>query len=78
MEDQTRFGDSANIFQFFVPVAEDTMAANIANRRKFMRIAGLVVFMFVMASVYAQQPLSDEKQILKSEDDWGASFEDER
>jgi hypothetical protein len=23
-----------------------------------------------MASVYAQQPLSDEKQILKLEDDW--------
>jgi hypothetical protein len=51
-------------------VAEDTMAANIASRRKFMKIAGLVVFMFVMASVYAQQPLSDDKQILKLEDDW--------
>jgi hypothetical protein len=35
-----------------------------------MRLASLVVFMFVMASVYAQQPLSDEKQILKLEDDW--------
>ncbi|HEU5246259.1 MAG TPA: nuclear transport factor 2 family protein [Candidatus Udaeobacter sp.] len=52
------------------PVAENTMTANIANRRKFMRIAGLAVFMFVMASVYAQPPLSDEKQILKLEDDW--------
>ena len=36
----------------------------------FMRIAVLVVSTFVMASVYAQQPLSDEKQILKLEDDW--------
>ena len=37
----------------------------------FMRIAGPVVFMFVMASVAnAQQPLSDDKQILKLEDDW--------
>ena len=40
------------------------------NRRKLMKIAGLIVFMFVMASVYAQQPLSEEKQILKLEDDW--------
>ena len=39
-----------------------------------MRIAGLVVFMFVMASVYAQQPLSDEKQILKLEDDWARAL----
>ena len=40
-----------------------------------MRIASLVVFMFVMASVvYAQQPLSDEKQILKSEDDWARAL----
>jgi len=36
----------------------------------FMRIASLVVSTLVMASVYAQQPLSDEKQILKLEDDW--------
>jgi ketosteroid isomerase-like protein len=35
-----------------------------------MRIASLVVSTLVMASVYAQQPLSDEKQILKLEDDW--------
>jgi ketosteroid isomerase-like protein len=55
-------------------VAEDTMAANIANRRKFMRIASLVVFTFVMVSVYAQQPLSDEKQILKLEDDWARAL----
>jgi hypothetical protein len=74
MEDETWFGDSTQIFQLFVPVAEDTMAANIANRRKFMRIAGVVVFMFVMASVYAQQPLSDEKQILKLEDDWARAL----
>ena len=39
-----------------------------------MRIAGLVVSMFVMASVYAQQPLSDEKQILKLEDDWARAL----
>jgi len=40
-----------------------------------MRIASLVVFIFVMASVvYAQQPLSDEKQILKSEDDWARAL----
>ena len=44
------------------------------NRRKFMKIAGLIVFMFVMASVYAQQPLSDEKQILKLEDDWARAL----
>jgi hypothetical protein len=35
-----------------------------------MKIADLAVSMLVMASVYAQQPLSDEKQILKLEDDW--------
>ena len=35
-----------------------------------MRIASLVLFMFVMAPVYAQQPPSDDKQILKLEDDW--------
>jgi hypothetical protein len=51
-------------------VAENAMTANIANRRKFMKIADLAVSMLVMASVYAQQPLSDEKQILKLEDDW--------
>ena len=40
-----------------------------------MRIAGLVVSMFVMASVvYAQQGLSDEKQILKLEDDWARAL----
>jgi len=50
--------------QLFAPVTKHAMAANIANGRKFMRITGLVVSMFVMASVYAQQPLSDEKQIL--------------
>ena len=40
----------------------------------FMRIASLVVFVFVTASVYAQQPLSDEKQILKLEDDWARAL----
>jgi ketosteroid isomerase-like protein len=39
-----------------------------------MRIAGLIVSMLVMASVYAQQPLSDEKQILKLEDDWARAL----
>ena len=39
-----------------------------------MKIAGLIVFMFVMASVYAQQPLSEEKQILKLEDDWARAL----
>ena len=39
-----------------------------------MKIAGLIVFMFVMASVYTQQPLSDEKQILKLEDDWARAL----
>jgi ketosteroid isomerase-like protein len=39
-----------------------------------MRIAGLVVFMFVIASVNAQQPPSDEKQILKLEDDWARAL----
>ncbi len=32
----------------------------------FMRIANLVVFMFLTSSVYAQQPLSDEKANLKA------------
>ena len=50
------------------------MAANIANRRKFMKIAGLIVSMLVMASVYAQQPLPDEKQILKLEGDWARAL----
>jgi hypothetical protein len=39
-----------------------------------MRIAGLAVSMLVMASVYAQQPLLDEKQILKLEDDWARAL----
>jgi hypothetical protein len=30
--------------------------------------------MLVMASVYAQQPLSNEKQILKLEDDWARAL----
>jgi ketosteroid isomerase-like protein len=50
------------------------MAANMDKRRKFMRIAGLAVSMLVMASVYAQQPLPDEKQILKLEDDWARAL----
>ena len=40
----------------------------------FMRIVNLVVFMFLTASVYAQQPLSDEEQILKLEDDWARAL----
>jgi hypothetical protein len=55
-------------------VAKHAIAANIANRRTFMRIAGLVVSMLVMASVYAQKPLSDEKKILKLEDDWARAL----
>ena len=39
-----------------------------------MRLASLVVSTLVMASVYAQQPLSDEKQILKLEDDWARAL----
>jgi ketosteroid isomerase-like protein len=50
------------------------MAANMVNRRKFMRIASLAVSMLVMASVYAQQPLSDEKQIFKLEGDWARAL----
>ena len=50
------------------------MTANIANRRKFMKIAALAVSMLVMASVYAQPPLSDEKQILKLEDGWARAL----
>ena len=40
----------------------------------FMRIANLVVFMFLTASVYAQPPSSNEKQILKLEDDWARAL----
>jgi hypothetical protein len=39
-----------------------------------MKIVGLIVFMFVAATGYAQQPLSDEKQILKLEDDWARAL----
>jgi ketosteroid isomerase-like protein len=39
-----------------------------------MRIAGLAVSMLVMASVYAQQPSLDERQILKLEDDWARAL----
>jgi len=35
-----------------------------------MRTIRFVVFIFMTASTYAQEPLSDEKQILKLEDDW--------
>ena len=40
----------------------------------FMRIASLLISTLVIASVYAQQPLSDEKQILKLEDDWARAL----
>ena len=40
-----------------------------------MRIIRLVVFIFMTASTYAQEPLSDEKQILKLEDDWVQALE---
>jgi len=39
-----------------------------------MKIASLLVSMLVMTSIYAQQPLSDEKQILKLEDDWARAL----
>src|SRR5690348_3305701 len=39
-----------------------------------MRIASLVTSMFVVASVYAQQSRSDEKQILKLQDDWARAL----
>ena len=39
-----------------------------------MRITGLVVFMILMASIYGQQAPSDEKQILKLEDDWARAL----
>jgi ketosteroid isomerase-like protein len=39
-----------------------------------MRIVGLAVSVFVITSVCAQQPLSDEKQILKLEDDWARAL----
>ncbi|HEU0274361.1 MAG TPA: nuclear transport factor 2 family protein [Candidatus Udaeobacter sp.] len=39
-----------------------------------MKIACLVTLMFVIASGYAQRPLSDEKQILKLEDDWARAL----
>jgi hypothetical protein len=39
-----------------------------------MKIAALAVSMLVMASVYAQPPLSDEKQILKLEDGWARAL----
>jgi hypothetical protein len=47
---------------------------HVVNRRKFMRIAGPVVFMLVIASVNAEQRLSNEKQILKLEDDWARAL----
>jgi hypothetical protein len=40
-----------------------------------MKIIRFVVFMFVTASTYAQEPLSDEKQILKLEEDWVRALE---
>lgn len=39
-----------------------------------MRIPSLVISIFLMVSVYGQQPLSDEKQILKLEDDWARAL----
>lgn len=39
-----------------------------------MRIASLVIFVFLTTSVYAQQSPSDEKQILKLEDDWAGAL----
>jgi ketosteroid isomerase-like protein len=39
-----------------------------------MKIAALAVSMLLTASVYAQQPLPDEKQILALEDDWARAL----
>ena len=39
-----------------------------------MRITGRVVFMIMIASIYAQQPPSDEKQILRLENDWARAL----
>ena len=39
-----------------------------------MKIAGPIVSMLVMTSVYAQQSSPDEKQILKLEDDWARAL----
>lgn len=40
-----------------------------------MRIICLVITMLITASAYAQQPLSDETQILRLEDDWVRGLE---
>jgi ketosteroid isomerase-like protein len=40
-----------------------------------MRIICLVITMLMTASAYAQQPLSDETQILRLEDDWVRGLE---
>ena len=40
-----------------------------------MRIICLVITLLMTASAYAQEPLSDEKQILKLEDDWGRALQ---
>jgi hypothetical protein len=40
-----------------------------------MRIICLVVIVLMTTSAYAQEPLSDEKQILKLEDDWARALE---
>jgi len=39
-----------------------------------MKIAPLLVLMFMASSGYTQQPLSDEQQILKMEDDWARAL----
>lgn len=40
-----------------------------------MRIICLVITLLMTASAHAQEPLSDEKQILKLEDDWGRALQ---
>jgi hypothetical protein len=38
--------------------------------RTFVKIIGFVIVMLIAAPVFGAEPLSDEKQILKLEDDW--------
>ncbi len=40
-----------------------------------MKIIGFVVVALMMACAYAAEPLPDEKQILKLEDDWARALE---
>jgi ketosteroid isomerase-like protein len=41
---------------------------------EFVKIIGFVVIVLMTASAYAQEGVSDEKQILRLEDDWGRAL----